>query len=132
VNRSEVVSLLRTICLVLVALVATALAVIISVLVWEIKCSAPSGNAARVLVPIVKMTMTRRLAMKGSDGDTDAELRALYASVPQIKEYRIVIKPDSGDVVVEPTGWCFCRQTFILQDGGKRVQRISPLLSFQE
>jgi len=79
---------------------------------------------------IVRVTETRELARSGGLGDIDAELRS--GPPPHIiglDQYRVVVErvPSGWEVVIKPTGWCFCRSTFILKDNGKRVEIVSPL-----
>ncbi|SPF54456.1 hypothetical protein SBA4_640017 [Candidatus Sulfopaludibacter sp. SbA4] len=99
-------------------------------LVWEFKCDMPTDEAQRVLVWVVKVTETRELAKSGKLGDIDAGLRSgPRPHVIGLDHYRIVVRqtPDGYDVVIKPTGWCFCRSTFILRDNGKRLETVHPL-----
>jgi hypothetical protein len=123
---------IRWICLAVFGLLVTVGVFALGVFVWVDKCNFPSDDALRVLVLVVKGIETRELAASGHVGDIDARLRS--APPPHIiglDHYRVVTrKAASGyEIVIQPTGWCFCRATYILRDGGKQLQVIRPFLN---
>jgi hypothetical protein len=109
--------------------VAQVLAILGAVEVYE--CSWPSWEAGRVLVRVVAITEGRDFRATGRVGDIDAELRSEVPHLIGLDRYRIVVhKEVSGyEVAVEPSGWCFCRESFILHDGGKRIEVVPSWLS---
>jgi len=96
-------------------------------IVWVVKCSTPSGRALSSLVPAVGLVETQELAASGSLDALDAKLRTEFSH--KLAHYRIVTRAKGADheVVIEPTGWCFCRATYVLHDGGKRLEVVEPL-----
>lgn len=97
-------------------------------IVWVVNCSLPSGRALSSLVPVVRLVETRELAASGSLDALDAKLKAFFPH--KLADYRVVTRVRGADheVVIEPTGWCFCRATYVLHDGGARLEVVAPLL----
>ena len=125
-------SLIRWICLAILGLLASVSVLYVSIFVWEDRCGFPSDDALRVLVPIVKFTETQELAASGRVGDIDAALRSPKPPhVIGLDYYRIVTSKTSAGYVVtiKPTGWCFCRRTYVLRDGGKRLEVVPDFLN---
>ena len=123
--------IIRRICRFMLGLF-TVLAVIYGVLlVFELKCDTPTEEAHRVLVKVVEITEKQELRKTGRLGDIDSELRSgPKPHIIGLDYYRVIVqKTSSGyDVVIKPTGWCFCRATFILHDGGDRMEVVYPWL----
>jgi len=102
----------------------------VGAVVWVAKCSLPSSGAARALVQTVRLIETHELAATGRLGDIDVKLRSEKHHVIGLDHYRILTRRRgvAYDVVIEPTGWCFCRATYILRAGGSEVEVVKPLL----
>jgi hypothetical protein len=121
---------IRWICIGLLSLLAALSTMAHVLFVWETKCDEPMDEAQRVLVPLVKYNEIRELAKSGRLGDIDAALRSgPPPHVIGLDYYRVVVqaKPKGDDVAIKPTGWCFCRRTFMLRENGKRLETISSL-----
>ena len=114
----------RVVCKTILGLIGLLAAVLAIVLVLVTKCVDPADGARRGLVTAVRITEKQELARTGRLGDIDAELRSGREAHTILQYYRIVVQKTSNgyDVVIKPTGWCFCRPTFILHDGGNRLQ----------
>ena len=122
----------RWVSLVALGLLAVVSVFALSIFVWEDKCDEPSDEAQRVLIPVVKQIETQELAASGRVGDLDKRLR----SGPQphiigLEYYRVLTrKTNAGfEVVIKPSGWCFCRPTYVLRQGGKQLEIVRPLLN---
>jgi hypothetical protein len=102
----------------------------VGAIVWAAECLLPSGGAARALVQVVRLVETQELAATGRVGDIDARLRSEKHHVIGLDHYRVLTRGTGVgyDVVIKPTGWCFCRATYILRAGGKELVVVKPLL----
>ncbi len=105
------------------------LAIIGVVTMYE--CGWPSSQAGRVLVRVVAITEKQDLRATGKVGDIDAKLRSGFPHLTLLDQYRIVVHKEASGygVAVEPSGWCFCRDSFILHDGGERLEVVPSWLS---
>ena len=103
----------------------------LAILIFEFECDSPTEDAHRVLVPVVDMIRRQQLERTGKIGDIDAELRLRYPGVLGLNRYRVIVQqtPHGEDVIVRPSTWCFCRATFVLHEGGKRLEILMPRLS---
>lgn len=121
-------SLLRRICIIAAGALVLAVVLYVGAIVWALKCSLPSGRALSSLVPVVSLVETRELAASGNLDALDAKLKTEFSH--KLPHYRIVTRTNGVDheVLIEPTGWCFCRATYVLHDGGKRLEVVEPLL----
>jgi hypothetical protein len=120
----------RWICIGFLTLFGALATTTLALFVWEAKCDEPMDQAQRVLLPLVKFNETQELAKSGRLGDMDAALRSgPPPHVIGLEYYRVVVQssPKGYDVAIKPTGWCFCRRTFMLRENGKRMETISSL-----
>lgn len=123
---------MRLLVIVLLALVAALGIAYAGFFLWLAECDSPSGDADRVLLPAVRAFEMANLRSSGGVGNLDAKFRSRYPGLIGLDEYRVVTKKVAGgyDVVIEPRRWCFCRQTFVLHDGGRRLEVIDPAVQF--
>jgi hypothetical protein len=121
---------IRWVCIGLLSLLAASASLALVFFVWEVKCDEPMDEARRVLLPVVHSNEIQELARSGRLGDMDAALRSgPPPHVIGLDYYRVVVQATSKgyDVAIKPTGWCFCRRTFMLREDGKRMETISSL-----
>jgi hypothetical protein len=121
-------AMFRSICIFAAGLLVLALVLAAGGFLWVSECSLPSSAALRSLVPGVRLAEAQELAATGRLDGIDAKLRAWYPG--GLRHYRVAVGKTGADyeVAVEPTGWCFCRATFILRHGGQDLEIIEPLL----
>ena len=110
------------------------LAVTLAFAGWNGRCYMPPDDAKRVLLPVVRHLVMQELASTGTVSDLDARLRTESPHLIGLDGYRVETKHSKDGYVIriEPTGWCFCRPTYVLLDGGKRLKIIQPLIGRYE
>ena len=123
----------RSILVVLGGVLAQLLVLAGIALLFVIECVVPAGSAQRVLVRVVAIRAGQELARTGKLRDLDAELRSEYPHVIGLDRYKIIVQKtsDAYDVVIKPSSWCFCRPTFILHDGGRRLEVVQRDLQWR-
>jgi hypothetical protein len=125
VTRTRLETLVQKVFWAAVKLAATLLALCVIYGVWVVECRLPSDDARRVIEPLVRWRLQREPADIRHPYSIDAELRTLYPNLPNLTQYRIVVRPAPGtpEIVIRPTGfWCLCRKTVVLHDDAKRVK----------
>jgi hypothetical protein len=93
------------------------------------KCAIASEQAERVLVPLVRRVEAHALATSGEGDKLDPKFREPKLGALGSGQYRVVTRrtAEGYEVVIEPTAWCFCRDTYVLRDGGKEMEIVPPL-----
>lgn len=104
--------------------------ILVILAVEQVQCTVPTNDAHRILARYVAIRETQELEESGKLGDLDSELRSEkpYPRAAGLDHYRIVVRKVSGgyDVILQPMQWCFCRSTFVLHNGGWRVEVLPP------
>lgn len=126
--EGRLTAVLRCICIFLARLLVLALVIAAGTFLWFAECSFPSSGALRSLVRGVRLAETQEMAATGRLDGLDAKLRAWYPD--GIRDYRVAVAKRGGEyeVVIKPTGWCFCRATYVLKHGGQELEIVAPLL----
>jgi len=124
--------LIRLVLLAALGLLAVVSVFLLSLFVWDEQCNQPSRDAERVLITIVKLIEKQELEASGHVGDIDKRLRS--GPPPHIiglNHFRVLTRTTNAgyEVVIEPSGWCFCRPTYVLRQGGKQLEIVRPLLN---
>ena len=115
---------------ILLGLFASACLFVFIAVVWEVECQVPSDNLKRGFVMAVAHMEEAELRSTGTVGDLEAEIRSGYPGEPALNDYRVVTRrvKNGYDVLIEPRCWCFCRRTYAIHDGGRRIGGIVPIL----
>jgi hypothetical protein len=116
--------------LIFILLVGGFLCVVVSASVYG-QCGAVSQMSLRQLIPMVEAIEKGELATLGRVGDIEARLQSERPGWIELRKYHVVTRRVASgyDVVVEPTGfWRFCRCTYVLHDGGDRLETLPGYL----
>jgi hypothetical protein len=97
--------------------------------VWVAECQMPSDLPKRGLVTEVTEMEEAELKSTGKVGDIEAEITSGNRHPFILDTYRVVTRKVTGgyDVLIEPRSWCFCRKTYIIHNGGARVEVVGPI-----